>query len=443
MIDVTATEQRVSEQRVSAKESSSQGKVLAASIIGSVVEWYDFLVYGTASALVFNKIFFPSFIPEIGILIAFGAYAVGFVSRPLGGAIFGHFGDRIGRKAMLSLTLGIMGMGTFAIGCLPTYSDIGILSPILLVILRFVQGLGMGGEWAGSILLAVEHAPRKGRGLFGSLVQLGHPIGVIASVGSFALLTSLTTPEQLIAWGWRIPFLASILLVGVGLFVRLRVAETPAFQNVKHHSDVARVPLLEVLTKHRRSFLIAVGLKLSEISWVTVVTIFGISYITGHLGMSRSVVLNGIILGACMQLVTVPLFGALSDRFGRRTVYVAGCLLVIAYAFPLFALLDTRNPAIVVLAIAFAVGVVHAVMFGTEAAWIAELFPARLRYSGASLGFQVGGALSGGFAPLAAAGLLAAAGGHTWGVSSLLIGIALCTLCAALAAPETAGRELD
>ena len=282
MLEVTAAE-----QRVSAEERSSHGKVLVASVIGSVVEWYDFLVYGTASALVFNKIFFPSLAPEVGILVAFGAYAVGFVSRPLGGAVFGHFGDRIGRKAMLSLTLAIMGMGTFAVGCLPTYGDIGILSPILLVILRFVQGLGMGGEWGGSILLAVEHAPRKSRGLFGSLVQLGYPIGVITSVGSFALLTSITTSAQFIAWAWRIPFLASILLVGIGLFIRMRVAETPAFQNVKHHSDVARLPLLEVLTKHRRSFLVAVGLKLSEISWVTVVTIFGISYVTGHLAMSK------------------------------------------------------------------------------------------------------------------------------------------------------------
>jgi MFS transporter, MHS family, shikimate and dehydroshikimate transport protein len=438
MLEVTAAD-----QHTSAQEGSSHSKILIASIIGSVVEWYDFLVYGTASALVFNKIFFPSFAPEVGILVAFGAYAVGFVSRPLGGAIFGHFGDRIGRKAMLSLTLVIMGMGTFAIGCLPTYNDIGILSPILLVLLRFVQGIGMGGEWGGSILLAVEHAPKKRRGLFGSLVQLGYPIGVITSAGSFALLSLITTSGQFVAWGWRIPFLASILLVGIGLFIRMRVAETPAFEHIKHRSDVARVPLLEVLTKHRRSFLVAVGLKLSEIAWVTAVTIFGISYVTAHLAMPKSVVLNGILLGACVQLVSVPLFGVLSDRFGRRTLFISGCVLVIACAFPLFALLDTRSPAIVMSAIAFAIGIVHAVMFGPEAAWIAELFPARLRYSGASLGFQLGGALSGGFVPLAAASLLTAMGGRTWGVSGLLIGITLCTLWAALAAPETAGREID
>jgi MHS family shikimate/dehydroshikimate transporter-like MFS transporter len=438
MLDVT-----VADQHESAQTISSHTKVLLASIVGSVVEWYDFLVYGTASALVFNKIFFPSLAPEVGMLVAFGAYAVGFVSRPLGGAIFGHFGDRVGRKAMLSLTLVIMGMGTFAIGCLPTYKEIGLLSPILLVLLRFVQGVGMGGEWGGSILLAVEHAPRKGRGLFGSLVQLGYPIGVITSAGSFALLSLTTTSEQFVEWAWRLPFLASILLVGVGLFIRLRVAETPAFQHLKDRADVARVPLLEVLTKHRRAFLVAVGLKLSEIGWVTAVTIFGISYVTGHLAMPKSVVLNGILLGACLQLVFVPLFGALSDRFGRRKLFVAGCALVIVSAFPLFALLDTRNPTVVVATIAFAIGFVHAIMFGPEAAWIAELFPARLRYSGASLGFQLGGALSGGFVPLAAASLLVAMGGRTWGVSAMLIAITMCTLWAVFAAPETSGEEVD
>jgi MHS family shikimate/dehydroshikimate transporter-like MFS transporter len=440
MLDIALANE--SSEDAGAAHSRGLAKVLIASVIGSIVEWYDFLVYGTASALVFNKIFFPAFDPAVAIFAAFGAYAVGFVARPLGAVVFGHFGDRMGRKAMLTLTLLIMGIGTFLIGCLPTYGQIGVAAPVLLVILRLVQGLGIGGEWGGSILLAVEHAPKNRRGLFGSLVQLGYPIGVMLSIGAFALLAVLT-PEQFLSWGWRVPFLVSIVLVAVGLFVRLRVAETPVFQQAIQRAEIARVPLFEILSRHRRSFFIAIGMKLSEIAWVSVATVFSITYVTGHLGMPKSVILNGILIAACAELITIPMFGWLSDRFGRRALFIVGCVFSMAFAFPMFTLLDTRDPVIIAITIGFAVSFGQGIMFGPEAAWMSELFPTRLRYSGASMGFQIGGALSGGFVPLGAALLLTWAGGATWGISWMLIVIAALTLIAALCAPETARREMD
>jgi MFS transporter, MHS family, shikimate and dehydroshikimate transport protein len=417
-------------------------QIVWSSVIGTTVEWYDFLIYGTATALVFNKLFFPSFDPLVGTIAAFGSYAVGFLARPLGGVIFGHFGDKIGRKAMLSLTIIIMGLGTFLIGCLPTYAQIGLWAPVLLVALRLIQGIGIGGEWGGAVLMVVESVPADRRGFFGSVVQLGYPLGVIASIGAFALCGLLPEAEFL-AWGWRVPFLASAPLVGLGLFIRLRLHETPAFQRVKRQSAVARLPVMEILTEHPRTFLKAVGLKVSEIAYVSVVTVFSISYVTGQLGLSRSIILNGILVAAIIELFTLPAFGWLSDRYGRRTLFVAACLFSIVFAFPLFALLDTRDPAIITLTVAVALSFGQGIMFGTGAAWMSELFDARLRYSGASLGFQVGAALSGGFTPLIAAALLGWGSGATWPISVYLIVLACVTLAAALLAPETARKPID
>jgi MHS family shikimate/dehydroshikimate transporter-like MFS transporter len=417
-------------------------QIVWSSVIGTTVEWYDFLIYGTASALVFNTLFFPSIDPVVGTIAAFGSYAVGFLARPLGGAVFGHFGDRVGRKAMLSLTLMIMGLGTFLIGCLPTYGQIGILAPILLVALRLVQGIGIGGEWGGAVLMVVESVPPDRRGFFGSIVQLGYPIGVILSIGAFTL-TGLLPEAAFLSWGWRVPFLASAPLVGVGLFIRLRLHETPAFQRIKERAVTARLPALEILTEHPGLFLKAVGLKVSEIAYVSVVTVFSISYVTGQLGLSRSVILNGILIAAIIELFTIPIFGYLSDRYGRKTLFIAACLFSIAFAFPMFKLLDTRDPTIITLTVAVALSFGQGIMFGTGAAWMSELFDARLRYSGASLGFQVGAALSGGFTPLIAATLLAWSGGATWPISAYLIGLACVTLAATFAAPETARRRID
>ncbi|SFH91329.1 MFS transporter [Methylobacterium brachiatum] len=417
-------------------------QIVWSSVIGTTVEWYDFLIYGTASALVFSKLFFPSIDPVVGTIAAFGSYAVGFLARPLGGAVFGHFGDRIGRKSMLSLTLMIMGLGTFLIGCLPTYGQIGILAPILLVALRLVQGIGIGGEWGGAVLMVVESVPPERRGFFGSIVQLGYPIGVILSIGAFTL-TGLMPEAAFLSWGWRIPFLASAPLVGVGLFIRLRLHETPAFRRIKEQAVTARLPIVEILTEHPGTFLKAVGLKVSEIAYVSVVTVFSISYVTGQLGLSRSVILNGILVAAVIELFMIPVFGYLSDRYGRKTLFIAACLFSIAFAFPMFTLLDTRDPTVITLTVAVALSFGQGIMFGTGAAWMSELFDARLRYSGASLGFQVGAALSGGFTPLIAAGLLAWSGGATWPISAYLIALACVTLVATFAAPETARRRID
>jgi MFS transporter, MHS family, shikimate and dehydroshikimate transport protein len=415
--------------------ASSMPQIVGASVIGTMIEWYDFLLYGTAAALVFNKLFFPSFDPFVGTLAAFGSYAVGFVARPLGGAIFGHFGDRIGRKTMLMLTMMIMGAGTFLIGCLPTYKQIGVWAPITLIGLRLLQGIGIGGEWAGATLMVIEHAPHGKRGFFGSLVQVGFPLGVATSTGIFLFVTQMPEADFL-NWGWRIPFLISIVLVGVGLFIRLRLSETPAFKRIQHRQALAHRPLLEVIAQQPKAFFIAVGMKVSEVAWVYVLTVFSIVYATSKLGLPRSVILNGIVAAAILELLTIPLFGALSDRIGRKPMYIVGALVSAAIAFPIFWMLGTRDPALILIAIAVAMSITHGTMFGPQAAYMPELFGTRIRYSGASLGCQISAAISGGFSPIIAAALLGWAGA-TWPVSLYLVGLASITLIAVLASHET------
>jgi len=423
------------------RDRSAMRRIVWSSLIGTSVEWYDFLVYGAATALVFNKIFFPAGNATLATIAAFGTYAVGFLARPLGAAVFGHHGDRIGRKAMLAITIIVMGLGTFLIGLLPTYEQIGVAAPLLLVGLRFLQGIGLGGEWGGAVLMVVENCPRQKRGLLGSAVQVGYPLGNLAAVGMLALVGRL--PEgDFMAWGWRIPFVVSVLLVGVGLYIRLSLEETAAFRQVKARNDVAKVPLVEVFRHHRRPFFTAVGLKISEIAYMSIASVFAISYVTTNLGLSRALALNGVLAASLVALFAIPLFGWLSDRFGRKIMFYASCVFSVLFAFPLFWLMDTRDPTLVVLAIVTAITFGQMVMFGVGAPWYSELFTARLRYSGASLGFQVGAALSGGFSPLIAASLMAWSGGATWPVSVFLILCALITATAAYFAPEMANKKL-
>jgi MHS family shikimate/dehydroshikimate transporter-like MFS transporter len=422
-------------------DAASLRRIVWSSVIGTAVEWYDFLIYGAATALVFNKVFFAAGDPALATIAAFGTYAVGFLARPLGAAIFGHFGDKVGRKAMLAVTIIIMGLGTFLIGLLPTYQQIGVAAPVLLVALRFLQGIGLGGEWGGAVLMVVENAPKHRRGLFGSMVQVGNPIGNLAAIGMFALVSQLPESEFM-AWGWRIPFLISVLLVGVGLWIRLRMEETPAFRQIKARNEVAKMPVLDIFKYHRRPFFTAVCLKISEIAYASIAGVFVLSYATAQLGLSRGLILNGAFIASFVALFSIPLFGWMSDKLGRKTMFYASCLFSALFAFPLFWLLDTREPTIVILTIVVAISFGQMVMFGIGAPWYSELFTARLRYTGASLGFQVGAALSGGLSPLIAASLMTWAGGATWPVSLFLIACALITAIATSVAPEMANKEL-
>ncbi len=414
--------------------------VLTASSVGTIIEWYDFLIYGTAAALVFNKLFFPSIDPTAGTLAAFGSFAVGFGARPLGGVLFGHFGDRLGRRMLLIVTLLTMGLGTFLIGCLPTYERIGVWAPIALVVLRLFQGLGLGGEWGGSSTFVLEHAPHGRRGLYGSLVQIGFPIGMVLASLAFAA-ASLLPDKQFMAWGWRLPFLFSGVLVAVGTALRVRMTESPVFAKLKQENKLAKLPVVDAVVLHPRAFLTSIGLKLSEVSWIYMLTVFMVYYCTSTLGMPKKVILDAILVAAVVELVTIPFFGWLSDAIGRRPMYILGSLITVAISFPIFTLLETRDPAIVMATVVVAMSLGHGMMFAPESAYFPELFGANVRLAGASFGFQLSAAIGGGLAPIAAAALSAYMGG-SGGVSLMLIGLALVTLIAALAARETRHDQL-
>jgi len=421
-------------------ERSKMNSIVFASCFGTIIEWYDFLIYATAAALVFNKAFFPTFDPLAGTLAALGSYAVGFLARPLGGALFGHFGDRLGRKSMLVLTLFIMGLSTFCIGLLPTYASIGVLAPILLILLRIIQGIGLGGEWGGASLMVLEHAPADRRGFFTSFVQIGFPIGLVLATLVFALVTKMPDAD-FASYGWRIPFLISVVLLGVGTFVRSRVPETPVFEGLKMRDGLSRNPVGEAVGKNTKTFLIAVGLKLSEVSWVYMLTVFVVGYATTKLGLPKPMMLDAVMYAALLELVSLPLFGWLSDKIGRRPLFILGALFTIAFAFPLFWMLESKSTALIFAAVMIAMNFGHGMMFGTESCYFPELFGSRVRYSGASFGFQVSAAIGGGFSPIIATAMVGYFGGTT-GVSIMMIVLALITLSAALAARETKGQPL-
>jgi MHS family shikimate/dehydroshikimate transporter-like MFS transporter len=416
-------------------QRASVRQVVFASLIGTTIEWYDFFVYGTAAALVFNQLFFPNVDPVIGTLAAFATFGVGFIARPLGGIVFGHYGDKIGRKSMLVITLLIMGIATTLIGLLPTFATIGIWAPILLVTLRFLQGLAVGGEWGGAVLMAVEYSPAENRGFYGSWPQMGSPIALFLSTLIFSAFAALPD-EQFLSWGWRVPFLVSIVLVGVGLYIRLRIFETPAFSQVKESGTVARLPIVDVLKNNLRKVLLAAGIVFVTIGGFYVVVTFSLSYGTETLGIPRSVMLTGVIIAAIAEFITIPIFASLSDRVGRRPVCIWSAAVATLLAFPFFWILGTKVTLLIWLAFAVYAGVLGGV-YGPGAAFVAEQFETRLRYSGASAGYQLSGVLSGAFAPLIASALLAAAGGSIWPVALYLAGLSLISLVSAYLATET------
>jgi MHS family shikimate/dehydroshikimate transporter-like MFS transporter len=414
-------------------------KVAFASLIGTTVEWYDFYIYGTAAALVFPKLFFPDFSPGAGLLAALSTYAVGFAARPLGGMVFGHYGDRVGRKKMLVLSLLAMGLGTLAIGLVPGYAQIGILAPVLIVALRFIQGVAVGGEWGGAVLMAVEHAPPGKRGFYGSWPQIGSPLGLVLSTAAFSAVGALDD-QAFLSWGWRVPFLLSSILIVVGLVVRLRLMESPVFAQLEATGNTARMPVKDAITGHAPAILGAAGAFIVINTVFYLVTVLGLSWATSHLGIPRGTFLGAVLVAAVIMCFTVPLFGALSDRLGRRRVFAAGAVLVALFAFPLFALIESGSTPLLFLGVIVIMGIGHPLMYGPQAALYSEMFPANVRYSGASLGYQIGGML-GGLVPLLASALLISYDNASWPMAALLAGIAVVSLVSLLTIRARYGDE--
>lgn len=388
-------------------QQPSRRQTLAAvigSTVGTTIEWYDFFLYGTAAALIFPRAFFPAQTPFLGEILSFSTFSVGFLSRPLGGVIFGRLGDRQGRKVALVATLLLMGASTLAIGFLPDYHQMGVAAPLALVALRFLQGIGVGGEWGGAVLLALETGDPRRRGTLASWPQVGVPLGLLLSTGAMALCQIALPPADFLAWGWRIPFLASALLILVGLLIRSLVTESPAFLKLKTSQQIAKTPLRETLRHHWREILLGAGSRLSENSVFYLFATHLLTYGQTRLKLSReaTITLTAVNAAAAVACFTIPLFGRLSDHWPRKRVYQAGNLLLLVLAVPYYALLETQQPWAILLATIVMLGVVHALLYGVQAALISELFTTRLRYTGASLAYQLAGPLAGGMAPLVA-----------------------------------------
>ncbi|MEJ2852982.1 MULTISPECIES: MFS transporter [unclassified Saccharothrix] len=420
-------------------------KVVIGSLIGTTIEWYDFFLYGSAAAIVFNKLFFPNADPLTGTLLAFTTYAIGFLARPLGGLVFGHFGDKVGRKKLLVLSLMLMGGATFAMGLLPTYAAIGVGAPLLLTFLRLVQGFALGGEWGGAVLIVSEHGSAERRGFWASWPQAGVPMGNLLATAVLAVLAAVQTDEAFLSWGWRVPFLLSGVLVLVGLWIRLSVSESPIFLEAQAKAEKTKVaekpPIVGVLRDHWREVLVAMGARMAENVSYYVITAFILVYITSTLGLPRSTGLNAVLIASGAHLITIPLWGALSDKIGRRTTYLIGAVGIGAWMFPFFTLLDTKSFWPIVLAVTVGL-VLHGAMYGPQAAFFSELFGTKVRYSGASVGYQLASIAAGAVAPLIATALLR---DFKSSFPIVLYVLAMCviTVIAVLVSRETKGTSLD
>lgn len=408
-------------------------RAVLSSYLGSVIEYYDFLLYATASAVVFNQVFFSDLDPLVGTIAAFGTLAAGYVARPLGGIVFGHFGDRIGRKRMLVISMVLMGVASTMIGLLPTYAQVGALAPLLLVLLRIIQGIAVGGEWGGAVLMSAEHTSSR-RGLWASFTNAGAPSGMVLSTAVLALSASLSGPEAFLTWGWRIPFLLSVVLLGIGLFVRLSVTETPVFA-ADAATQPSRPPLVEVLRRHPRNLLLAVGLGFGAFVAQGTLTTFIISYAV-QAGFERQTVLNALTASSVLAVGAIIGFSALSDRVGRRPVVLGGALATGAWCFAIFPMIDSGSALLLGVAVVVGQGITHAAWFGPSAALYSEMFSTGSRYTGASLGYQLSG-LGAGLAPVTFASLMAGGGG-TLLISTLIGLLALVSAGCALALRETA-----
>jgi MFS transporter, MHS family, shikimate and dehydroshikimate transport protein len=397
-------------------------QVIGASFIGTALEWYDYFIYGTAAALVFPELYFPGFSDLSATLASFATFGVGFFARPVGAVVFGHYGDRIGRKAMLVATLLIMGIATFLIGILPTYESIGILAPIALVVLRLLQGFAVGGEWGGAVLMAIEYSTRERRGFHGSWPQMGAPAGLVLSTGVFAIFSALPE-EQFMVWGWRGPFLLSVILVVIGLFIRARIAETPVFSRVRETDTEAGMPIVDVFRTYPRNVILATGVRISIDVAYYIFAVYSLTYVTEELGLPSSTVLLGLFIAATIELFTMPACGMLSDRVGQRPVIIGGAVFLGLFALPFFWMLETKVSVVIWLALILGLSVGHAAGYGPLASFIARLFGARVRYSGTSISYQLAGVLGGALAPTIAVLLYAAIAGPE------LIAVYMAALC--------------
>ena len=414
----------------------TQRRVLMASAVGSALEWYDFALYGTASALIFGELFFPKLDTNMGILASFATFGVGFFARPFGGLVFGHLGDKIGRKPVLVFTLLLVGGGTFLIGLLPTYDSIGIWAPILLVVLRLVQGFGAGAEYGGAVILAVEYAPPGKRGLYGAFAPIGVVLGIMLAQAVFAIF-SLMPKEEFLSWGWRVPFLLSIFVIALGIYIRSKVMETPVFQQAIEKRQVLRAPVLEAIKRHPREFFVVIGARLAENGLGYLFPVFALSYMTKNLGLPRGTILMGLVIASFVQIFAVLGFSALSDKIGRRPVYIGAAIFCALFAFPFFMLVNTQSTSLIYLALVLAIAVGVGGMFGPQAAYFAELFGPRIRYSGFAFARELGSILAGGPAPFIATWLLMKGDGAPWLVAIYIIVLSVITAIAVYCGPET------